>query len=158
VTVGAPDIARRPATPADEEFLAALYASTRTAELARVPWTDEQKAAFLAHQFDAQSRHYARHYADASFELLLVDGTRAGRLIVARWPGEIHIVDIALMPEHRGRGVGTAVLEPLLDEARATGATASIYVERGNPALTLYERLGFRAVGDEGVYLRMELR
>jgi ribosomal protein S18 acetylase RimI-like enzyme len=156
VTVDAPDIARRCATPDDQGFLSALYASTRTEELAPVPWPEEQKAAFLAQQFAAQSRHYAEHYADASFEVVLVDGEAAGRLIVARWEGEIRIVDIALLPAYRGRGVGTTLLAPLLREADAGGARVSIHVERYNPALRLYARLGFAPVADEGVYLKLE--
>jgi ribosomal protein S18 acetylase RimI-like enzyme len=151
-----PRVDLRPAAPADDPFLARLYASTRQQELAVLPWTEEQKSAFLLQQYTAQSAHYAKHYADASFQVVLVDGEPAGRLIVARWEGEIRIVDISLMPEHRGRGIGTSLLRPLLEEGTTTGAAVSIHVERFNPALRLYERLGFVQAADEGVYLRME--
>lgn len=83
----------------------------------------------------------------------MVDGRPAGRLYVARWPAEIRIVDISLLPEHRGHGIGTALLGDLTAEAAAAGTPLTIHVERFNPALRLYQRLGFVAVGDAGVYL-----
>jgi ribosomal protein S18 acetylase RimI-like enzyme len=156
MTAETPDVRLRPVVLADEEFLAVLYASTREEELAPLPWPAEQKRAFLAQQFAAQSAHYAKHYAGASFQLVLVDGEPAGRLIVARREGAIRIVDIALMPAHRRRGIGTGLLRPLLEEGDATGAVVSIHVERSNPARRLYERLGFLVVAGEGAYLRME--
>nr|WP_246345412.1 GNAT family N-acetyltransferase [Conexibacter arvalis] len=125
--------------------------------MAPVPFTPEQKAAFLAQQFDAQSRHYA-HYRDTTFELVLVDGVPAGRLLVGRWERETRIVDVALMPAFRGAGIGKRLLEPVLAEAEARGVPATIHVERTNPAQRLYARLGFTPVADEGVYQRWERR
>ena len=146
----------RPVRAGDEPFLLSVYASTREVELARVPWSDEEKLAFVTQQFEAQTAHYAQHYTGMSSDVVLVDGTPAGRLLVARWAEEIRIVDIALLAAHRGHGAGTALLEGLMDEARRAGKRLSIHVERQNPALRLYERLGFRPAADAGVYLRME--
>lgn len=152
----APSVALRPATPDDEPFFAAVYASTRTEELAAVPFTPEQRAAFLAQQFAAQTQHYATHYRDTSYELISVDGAPAGRLIVGRWTQEIRIVDISLLPPFRGRGVGTQVLVPVLAEADALGRPTTIHVEHRNPAQRLYRRLGFRPVAEAGAYQRFE--
>jgi ribosomal protein S18 acetylase RimI-like enzyme len=146
----------RPVRDDDDGFCEHLYASTREAELEPVPWGADQKASFLAQQFAAQSAHYAKHYADASFDVVLVDGEPAGRLIVHRGGRDIRIVDVALLPEYRGHRVGTALLQPILDEASQSGRKVSIHVERFNPAQSLYRRLGFEPVGDEGVYLLME--
>jgi len=153
---GGPRIVLRSAIPADRPFLARVYASTREAELAQVPFTPEQRAAFVAQQFDAQSRHYAEHYHDTSFDVIEVDGVPAGRLIVGRWTREIRVVDIALLAEHRGRGVGSRVLAPVLAEADERGVPATIHVETFNPAQRLYHRLGFREVSREAVYLKLE--
>ena len=146
----------RPVRDADGSFLLSLYASTRADELASVPWSAEQKAAFVAQQFAAQTAHYAKHYAGMSADVILVDDEPAGRLLVARWANEIRILDISILPEFRGRGAGGVLLRRLLDEATAAGKRVTIHVERGNRALGLYERLGFRPVGEHGVYLRME--
>jgi ribosomal protein S18 acetylase RimI-like enzyme len=133
-----------------------VYASTRAEELAVVPWDDAQKDAFLRAQFDAQDAWWHENYAEASFDVIVVDGEPAGRLYVHRGPSEIRIVDIALLPEHRGDGVGTRLLEDLLAEGDASGKSVTIHVERMNPALRLYERLGFALAEDRGVYLFLE--
>lgn len=155
-----PKVTLRPSTPEDRPFLARVYASTREQELAAVPFSAEQKAAFLEQQFTAQSLHYERHYHDTSFDVVEVDGVPAGRLIVGRWAREIRIVDVALLPEYRGRGVGTHVLSPVLAEADARGVPTTIHVETLNPAQRLYRRLGFRPATTEpaegSVYLRFE--
>jgi ribosomal protein S18 acetylase RimI-like enzyme len=151
------EVTLRPVAPEDEEFLLRVYASTRAEELAPLPWTGEQKAAFVAHQFAAQSAHYAAHYEGMTSDVVLVDGAPAGRLLVARWPEEIRIVDIALLPEFRGSGTGSGLLRELMAEAREAGKRLTIHVEIHNPAMRLYERLGFRPAGDAGVYLLMAL-
>lgn len=146
----------RPVTPQDGPFLLGVYASTRAGELAAVPWTDAQKAAFVAHQFSAQSRHYAGNYAGMSSDVICVGGVPAGRLLVARRDADIRIVDITLLPEFRGAGAGTGLLRALMDEASAAEKLLSIHVEVHNPAMRLYERLGFAPAGENGPYMRME--
>ena len=121
-----------------------------------MPWDKKQKDAFLRAQFDAQDHWYRENYTGASFDVVLVDGERAGRLYLNRGDSEIRIVDIALLPEHRGNGVGSALLRDLLAEADAAGKRVTIHVERLNPALRLYERLGFSVAEDKGVYLFLE--
>ena len=156
MTTDEPELALRPAGGDDYELLGRVYASTRAEELAPVPWSDAQKHEFLAQQFAAQSAHYAEHYADASFDVILVDGEPAGRLIVARRDVAILIVDIALLPEYRSRGVGTRLLRSLIEESEAGGRKLTIHVEINNPARTLYDRLGFRPAEEHGVYVLME--
>ncbi len=146
----------RPITPEDSPFLTALYASTREEELSIVPWSDEQKTAFLQMQFRAQHDYYQQTYTDTVFDVIQLNGTSIGRLYVSRWPEEIRIVDIALMPGWRRRGIGGELLRALQDEARDAGKPLTIHVERNNPALHLYERLGFAQREDKGVYLFLE--
>ena len=146
----------RAAEPDDEEFLRRVYASTREDELRAVPWDDAQKAAFLRMQFDAQAASYREHYADGAFHVVVLDGEPAGRLYVHRGDGELRIVDISLLPEYRGNGIGTSLLRDLLAEADEAGKRVTIHVERLNPALRLYERLGFSVAEDKGVYLFLE--
>jgi GNAT superfamily N-acetyltransferase len=143
---------------ADAEFLLAVYASTREEELAVVPWTPAERAAFLRMQFEAQDRFWREQRPDAVFDVILVDGEPAGRLYVDRRPAEIRIVDIALLPDHRAMGVGTLLIRRILDEGIASGRPVSIHVERGNRARALYERLGFRQIHTTGVYDLLEHR
>lgn len=153
-----PDIALRAIEPGDEEFLCRVYTSTRTEELAPLAWTGEEKAAFLRMQFAAQHRYYQESYTSSRFDVVLVDGRPAGRLYVARWPEELRVIDIALLPEFRRRGIGAALLRGLLEEGAACGLPVRIHVERRNPALVLYQRLGFHLLEDRGVYLFLEWR
>jgi ribosomal protein S18 acetylase RimI-like enzyme len=147
----------RAVVPADRAFLRAVYGSTRWEELEPTGWSDAEKNAFLDQQFAAQDAHYTKNYDSTTYSVILVDGFPAGRLYVARWPEEIRIVDIALLPTSRARGVGTALLRGLIDEAAAAGKRVSIHVERENRALRLYERLGFTRVEERGPYYLMEL-
>ena len=115
----------------DEPFLYEVYASTRTEELAAVPWTAEEKEAFLRMQFAAQHTHYRNptYYPNPTFLVVELDGEPAGRLYLHRSAGEIVIVDIALLPEYRGQGVGTRLMHDLVAEADQTGATMRLHVE-----------------------------
>jgi ribosomal protein S18 acetylase RimI-like enzyme len=148
----------RPEQPEDYEFMAALYASTREEELRPVPWTDEQKALFLRSQFDAQAAHYREHYSDTERWIIERGDVRVGRIYLHYRSDDLRIVDIALIPEERRQGIGGTILRQLLDDAAAAGRSVSIHVERNNPALHLYERLGFREINEHGVYLLMEWR
>jgi ribosomal protein S18 acetylase RimI-like enzyme len=142
----------RRASPEDLPFLSRLYASTREEELAPVPWSAAQKAAFLQWQFDAQHAYYTANYPEARFDVILLQDAPVGRLYVARWKDEIRIIDISLLPAYRRRGLGSALLRTLLAEGARSDRPVTIHVERENPALRLYEKLGFRRAEDRGVY------
>ncbi|MFA6958731.1 MAG: GNAT family N-acetyltransferase [Thermoanaerobaculia bacterium] len=154
----APSIHIRPATEADTRILFEVYASTRTEELAPVPWTPEQKLQFLAFQFQSQDTHYRETFPGATFSVIEVDGEPAGRLYLNRTAEKIHVIDIALLPSARGKGIGARILGDLFEGATSAGLAVTISVERFNPAKRLYERLGFRVIEDGEVYQRMEWR
>lgn len=145
----------RPKTDADRPFLTYVYASTRAEEMSVVPWTPEQKAEFLEMQFNAQWVHYEQYYPDCAFNVIEREGTAIGRIYIDRLPDEICVVDIALVPEVRRTGLGTLLMQEILAEGQATGKRVVIHVERFNPAMHLYTRLGFVPVDENGVYYRM---
>lgn len=143
------------ATAADREFLFEVFAASRDAEMALVPWTDDQKQAFLRMQFEAQDRHYRSQYPEAQFQVIHHEGRPIGRLYSYESADQIHIMDMALLPAWRGVGIGSALLRDILARASATSRAVTLYVEHNNPAQRLYDRLGFRHVSDEGIYRRM---
>jgi ribosomal protein S18 acetylase RimI-like enzyme len=145
-------LAFRPITDADLPFLARVYASTRAEELAVTPLTEAQKAEFLDAQFRLQHAHYQKYYPQADWLVTARAGEDIGRLYIERWPSQHRIIDIAFLPEHRGKGAGEALLRDLMDEAAACGKDVSIHVEKYNPAMRLYRRLGFAVEEDKGVY------
>lgn len=141
---------------ADEAFLLQVYGSSRADELARVPWSEEQKQAFVKMQFTAQRDHYAAVYPQARHDIIYVDETAAGRIYVDRDAERVHVLDVTVLPEHRGRGVGSTLLRRLMDEAGASGKAVTIYVEFFNPSLRLFERLGFQREKEEGFQFLMK--
>ncbi len=142
----------RPIGPDDQAFLLEVYSSTRREELALVDWDEDKKARFLQMQFAAQHQYYQDYYAETDFLIILLDELPVGRFYLARWLGEIRIVDLALLPAHRNAGIGTRILSEVLAEAARAGKPVRIHVEKLNPALRLYERLGFTRNADKGVY------
>ena len=146
----------RPETDEDLEFLCRLYISTREEEMRMVDWTNEQKLAFLIQQFQAQRSHYRASYDGAEYLVIQENGAAIGRLYLHWRPDDLRVMDIALMPEHRKRGIGGMLMQELIDEARKKGVGVSIHVEYNNPAMHLYERLGFQKRTESGVYHLME--
>lgn len=144
-------ISLHPVEQADDEFLLSVYASTRADEMARVPWTPEQKDAFLRMQFEAQKRHYAAQYPRATHEIICLNGAPIGRLYLSRDADALHILDITVLPQHRNRGTGSFLIRELLAEAGKAGKPVTIYVESFNPSLRLFSRLGFQKVEEAGL-------
>jgi ribosomal protein S18 acetylase RimI-like enzyme len=149
-------LALRPVGEHDAELLYRIYASTREEELAPVDWDTSVKEAFLRQQFQAQGSYYRATFPNASYDLIVTGEEVMGRLYVNRGENAWLVIDIALLPEFRGRGVGTQLLERVIADAGAAGKPLQIHVEQFNPARRLYERLGFRVTEDQGVYLLME--
>jgi ribosomal protein S18 acetylase RimI-like enzyme len=152
-------IALRPARAEDQDFCYLVYASTRTEELADVPWDDATKDAFLLSQARAQDTDYRARRPDAEFLVIAVDGHDVGRLYRTELPDdELRLMDIALLPEFRGRGIGTQLIADLVAEADQRGLLLSLHVEHHNPVRRLYDRLGFVVAGSDEVNARMERR
>lgn len=145
----------RPATSADEPFLLGLFASTRAEELALMNLDENQQKAFVTMQFNAQSRQYSMSYPDAEHSIILWDGAPIGRLLIDKGDREFTLVDIALLPAHRGSGIGSHLLRDLLVTAAEAGQPVKLSVWYSNPAKRLYERMGFSPANDTGVYCEM---
>ncbi|MEW6212882.1 MAG: GNAT family N-acetyltransferase [Acidobacteriota bacterium] len=152
------NVSFRPVKEEDEDFLLSVYASTREEEMTRVSWSDAQKEAFLRMQFDAQALHYRERYPDASLEVILADGNPAGRLYKAVLDDEIRIIDITLLPRHRGYGIGTPIIRDIMAEAARIDRAVRIHVETFNRSLSLFRRLGFVPIEDNEIYTLMEWR
>jgi ribosomal protein S18 acetylase RimI-like enzyme len=146
----------RPAGRDDRELLYQIYASTREAELAIAGWDTAVKEAFLRMQFAAQDSHYHTTFPAASYDLIVSGDEVLGRLYVDRGDTAWLVVDLALLPQHQRKGIGTRLLTRILAEAAAAARPVRMHVERFNPAQRLYRRLGFTLIADEGVYLLLE--
>ena len=145
----------RAATPADQSFLLTVFAGTRTDELAALNWDPAQSKLFIQMQFSAQQQSYAARYPAATNSIILIGGQPIGRMLVNRTEETIELVDIALLAEYRSSGTGSFLIRGLMDEAVASRKSVQLSVYKLNPAVRLYERLGFSPIVDDGVYSDM---
>ena len=150
-------IALRPEVRQDEPFNFELYASTRKEEMDAWGWPAEMQSAFLQMQFKAYQGHRAA-FPKADFQIVQMDGLNIGRMIVDRNEAEFRLVDIALLPEYRHAGVGTALMRKLLAEASSAGKPVRLTVRKGNRAARLYHRLGFVRTSETEMDDEMECR
>jgi len=148
---------RRGATAADDEFLLALYASTRE-DLNAASLAAKQKQLLVEMQHNAQRQQYAFAFPNAEHYVIEVAGEPIGRLLINRGANELRLIDIALLPAYRNRGIGAALIRQLLQEAETTSGAVRLQVQKANPAADLYRRLGFSFVHDDDAFLTMEWR
>lgn len=134
-----------------------LFFSVRAPEFAMMGWPEATLRDFLAGQSQLQNRHYTNVYPNAANLVVTQHDTAIGRVILYASPGDIRVVDIALLPQWRGSGLGGALLEAIKQQAKARGASVSLSVDLNNPARRLYLRQGFQPVSDNGVAQEMRL-
>jgi ribosomal protein S18 acetylase RimI-like enzyme len=134
----------RTETDADRDFRYRLFCASRQPEFALVlpPPVFEQ---VMRHQFQAQTVSYLAEFPRARFDIIELGGRPIGRIIVDRPDDVVYIVDQAVVPELRNKGIGTAIMRGLMEEARAAGVPVRLMAAQGDPAVRLYARLGFVA-------------
>ena len=143
----------RPVTVEDEALLFEIYCNGRAQEIASVPWPDAQKEAFLRMQFTAQTNHYRDYYSGSEHNVILLDNMPIGRVQVTREQDRIEILDITILEQYRGLGIGTPIIKEIMDRAAAAHLPVTIHVETFNPSVSLFRRLGFVVKQDDGVNL-----
>lgn len=141
---------------ADMPFLNSLYAAARDAEVASTGWNEADQREFLVAQFRTQHSYYREHFTDGHFLLLSRGGRAIGRLYWWSQGEGASLIDVTLLPEECGQGLGTALLTLLTQQADKQGQTITLHVEPQNPAHRLYRRLGFDVVSNNSVYLKMQ--
>jgi len=145
--------------PIDEELLAAVYADTAQEELSLFAWSAEQKAVFCLMQFRMQTRAYEMRFPDAECYVIEHEGQDVGRLLINRGHDEIRLIDVALLAKFRNNGLGTILLEDLMEEAQAARKSIGLSVLKTNlNATRLYEKLGFRSIDENQTHIAMQWR
>ena len=152
----APEITLRPETDADDAFVRRLFIANRRDEFAPLGMAEAQLEAFLNTQFDLQRRHFRGVFLDADWSIVMRKREPVGRLYVARGMDARVLVDIAVLPECAGQGIGGALLDHLLREAKAAGRAVTLHVRPHNPARQLYARKGFVETGLDGADVTMK--
>jgi ribosomal protein S18 acetylase RimI-like enzyme len=159
-TKGAPgdaaSVTLRAAAPEDEPFLFEVYQSTRVDELASLGWAAAQQEAFLRMQFTAQGLAYGAQFPAADQMIVLRDGLPVGRMLIDRSGEEVYLVDITLLAEHRGAGIGASLMRALQREAAAACQPLRLRVLKSSRAVRFYERLGFSKIDESSTHFKME--
>lgn len=141
---------RRQETAADAPFRARLFAGTRGPRFAGLD--PDVADVLLRQQCMAQDGAYRTAFPDARFDIVECGGEPVGRIVTDRREDGFTLVDIALLPERRGRGLGTELIAELLDEACAANRPVRLSVAADNEdARRFYRRLGFRFVAHPSV-------
>ena len=146
----------RPEVKKDTAFIEAVYRSAREAELNLTNWTEQQKSAFALMQCMAQLSEYKIKFPGALFQVIVFNKRNAGRLYTWETDNEIRLIDITLLPQFRGRFIGTALLKDLVKRSDKVQKKISLHVDPTNPALHLYQRLGFIHIKNNGRHYYME--
>jgi GNAT superfamily N-acetyltransferase len=136
----------------DEDFLCALYGSTRAQELAMTPWNEEQRAVFIRFQFAAQQQFYQAEFPQAEHSIIMLGEEPIGRLYVDRRADEIHILDITLLAQYRSQGLAAPLLRALMDEAAQAGKNVGIQLDFYDQSQPLFEQLGFKPTVTKGFH------
>jgi ribosomal protein S18 acetylase RimI-like enzyme len=148
-------VTRRPVCDADQEFLFGVFCSAQSEKFESLGLSPDQQEQLLRMQFQAQRRSYSSQYPRGDFDVVLINGVPAGNLYTQRGPDKYVLIDITLWPQYRNNGVGAELVRELIQEASAAGKAVNAHVLRDSPAWRLWQRLGFREVADDGVYLRL---
>ena len=154
-----PSISLRPATEADDPFLMNLYKTVRGPEFAQVPLLPEQLDSLLTSQYELRKAAYESTYPESLHSIVLSGEAPIGQFWVDRSGGQILVVDIALMPEHRSTGIGARLMQDLIAEAQKTAVPLVCSVATNNPgSLRFHQRLGFEITSQDPMYYQMEYR
>lgn len=149
----------RDSDESDNEVLYRVFVDSRNDLVAAAAgWDEAQQQVFLRSQFQIQQDQYRSLYPRARFDVIVADDRVIGNFYVSPGDDELHLVDVNLLPEFRNRGIGRALLQDLVEESEHSNKLLSLHVMRGNPAIHLYEQIGFEVVAEEGVYSRMQRR
>jgi GNAT superfamily N-acetyltransferase len=152
-------LAVRPALPQDEVFLYELYVAIRGPLFAMAPITQTQREHLLRMQFRAQLSSYQQQFPNSCYHLVLLDSNPVGRLWVALAGDAFLLVDIAIHPSRQSKGLGTALVQRLQQEAQNAKLPIRSTVDRFNPgSLRFHQRLGFQIVREDQLQYYMEWR
>ncbi len=140
----------------DEDFLFHLYVSTRQDEFTHLGWSEKELEALLRMQYEAQKASYRSQIPAANHQITVYEHVPIGRIITAISEQAVGLVDISLLPEYRGRGFGTVLLQQVQRQAAEQGLPVKLHVLNGNPAQRLYARCGFYVTEESAPYIAMQ--
>jgi GNAT superfamily N-acetyltransferase len=147
----------RPALQQDEQFVYDVAYQVMHDHLHAHLWDPNIRHALLDLQVRSKNASYAAVHPGADYAIIMQDDQPVGRMIIDRSGEFYHLVDISIVPAHRGAGIGTRLVLALCMEAETIHKSVRLYVSITNPrAAELYKRLGFRVIEDQQTDILME--
>jgi ribosomal protein S18 acetylase RimI-like enzyme len=146
----------RPARIDDQEFLYLLFYSVYLEKLHPVPMSEEEKKQLLDLMYQGFTQHYNSRAISSDDRLVLLNNESIGRIILLQTCEEIRLADLAILPQYRGRGIGSALISQVQTESVMSKRPIRLQVARFDRALRLYQRLGFYKTDAIGPYLHLE--
>jgi ribosomal protein S18 acetylase RimI-like enzyme len=141
----APQVSLRPSRPSDYQFALYLYLESTKRLLLQLGRWDESRVV----------ARFKAGYKPEEVQVILSDAVDIGWIQASNSADELHLDQLHIINHFRNLGIGTGLIHDLQDRARRTGKTVGLNVIRGNPAIVLYRRLGFRIVGEDEEKLKM---
>jgi ribosomal protein S18 acetylase RimI-like enzyme len=106
---------------------------------------------------DEQRRLHQRRFASQDYQVIVVSGADVGILVLSREPDCLRVNELLVLPEYQGKGIGTACLRHVLDDAAGRKLPVRLRVLKVNVrAIEFYRRLGFSDAGTDETHIRME--
>ncbi len=149
------EITLRPLREDETEFWREIFYDSVRSHFLSLNLPESETDNLIEFQYQAQSLDYEKNYPLVSNNIVLFNAERVGRLIYSTEHGDLHIIEMAILTEFRGRGIGTKLFRWFFDESRRSGLPIRFYVEKGNPAFRLYRRLGFEVVADVNTHFQL---
>jgi len=147
----------RPERPEDHDFRFRLFCDSRLPEWYVIELDAAVRDQLMRHQFVAQTTTYRQRFPRARFDIIELGGEPIGRIVVNRPGTMVHIVDHAIVPALRNRGIGTAIMRALMQEAQDAGLPVRLKVASSNdPSMKLYLRLGLVPIETIPAYIEMQ--
>lgn len=132
-------ISLRPAAAEDAVFVDQLTRSVMESYVRQTWQTEEQVEAYF----------YKNRFDQPTTKIIQYDGKDIGRVSVLTGENQISIDNIHILPEHQNKGVGSSIIQKILDQAASLNLPVTLHVLKTNPAKNLYDALGFSVLEDE---------
>ena len=150
-----PTFTLRPVTDDDREFIFDLFEETSERTFGALALAADSKRQLLEMQLKARESGWRASNPGGDFQLILVEGARAGLWYVNEADDEIMLIYAALTAPFRGQRIISYLTKELMAKADETGKRLSARVEAGNPAREIWSHLGFAVLSDNGVYCEL---
>lgn len=146
-----------PVEPSHENFLLKLFTECRPDLALIIDVSKKQKASIISQQFTMEQQQLIQMYPDAELNIVMFNKEPVGRLYVHHGETADRILEIGLLEQYRGRGIGGKLVTTVIENAAKIGKTVRLQVVWFNQgAYAFYEKVGFQVIENRDVFYEMQ--